>query len=70
METENQLLNGVFVTNVLSKKQINFYKLCLSEKFYIIKSFNDPNLLNEKSELANAYRHQSKLLLKSFKRNR
>ena len=57
------------VTQVLSK-QLNFCKLCLSEKFYIRKSFNDPNLLHKKSHLVNAYHHQSKLLVKSFKRNR
>ena len=37
------------VTKVLSKTQINFCKLCLSEKFYITKSLNDPNLLNKKN---------------------
>ena len=31
---------------------------------------NDPNLLNKKSELVNTCRHQSKLLLKSFKKSR
>ena len=39
------------VTKVLSKTQLNFCKLYLSEKFYIIKLLNDPNLLNKKSEL-------------------
>ena len=58
------------VTKVLSTTQLNFCKLCLSERFYIIKSLNDPNLLNEKSELVNNCRHQSKLLLKSFEKNR
>ena len=58
------------VKKVLSKTQLNFCKLCLSEKFYIIKSLNDPNLLNKKSELVNTCHHQSKLLLKSFKKNR
>ena len=58
------------VTKVLSKLQLNFCKLCLSEKFYIIKSLNDPNILNKKSELVNTCRHQSKLLLKRFKKNR
>ena len=51
------------VTEVLSKTQLNFCKLCLSE-------INDPNLFNKKSELVNTCRHQSKLLLKSFKKNR
>ena len=54
---------------VLSKTEFNFCKLCLSEKFYIIKLLNDPNLLNKKSELVNTCRHQTKLLLKSFKKN-
>ena len=58
------------VTKVLSKTQLNFCKLCLSEKFYIIKSLNDSNLLNKISKLVNTCRHQSKLLLKSFKKNR
>ena len=58
------------VTKVLSKTQLNFCKLCLSEKFYIIKSLNDPNLLNKKSELVNTCPHQSKLLLKSSEKNR
>ena len=58
------------VIKVLSKTQLNFCKLCLSEKFYIIKSLNDPNFLNKKSELVNTCRHQSKLLLKSLKKNR
>ena len=34
------------------------------------KSWNDPNLLHKKSELVNTCLHQSKLLLKSFKKNR
>ena len=58
------------VTKVLSKTQLNFCKLCLSEEFYIITSMNDPNLLKKKSELVNTCNHQSKLLLKSFKKNR
>ena len=49
---------------------INFCSLCLSEKIYIIKSLNDPNLLNKKYELINTCCHQSKLLLRNFKRNR
>ena len=58
------------VTKVLSKTQLNFCKLYLSEKFYVIKSLNDPNILNKKSELVNTCRHQSKLLPKSSKKNR
>ena len=36
------------VTKVLSKTQLDFCKLCLSEKLCIIKPLNDPNLLNKK----------------------
>ena len=50
---------------MLSEAQLNFFKLCLSEKFY---ELNDPHLLNKKSQLVKTCRHQSKLLLKSFKR--
>ena len=57
------------VTKVLSKTQLSFCKLCLSEKLYIIKSLNDLNLPNKKSELVSTCRHQSKLLLKCFKKN-
>ena len=63
------IIEWSIVTKVLSKTQLNFCKLCLPEKFYIIKSLNDPNLLSKKSELVNPCRHQSKLLLKSFKKN-
>ena len=52
------------------KSTIFFCKLCLSQKFFIIKPLNDPNLLNKKSELGNTCHHQSKLLLKSLKKNR
>ena len=55
---------------MLSKTKLNFCILCLSKKLYVIKSLNDPNLLNKKSELVNTGRHQSNLLLKSFKRNK
>ena len=50
--------------------QLRFCKLCLSGEFYITKSLSDPNLLSKKSELINSYYHQSKLLQKSFKKNR
>ena len=54
---------------VNSKTRINFCLLCLTEKLKIIDVFDDPRLLNKKSELVNTCRHQNKLLLKSFKRN-
>ena len=58
------------VAKFLSKTLLRFCNLCLSQKIYIIKSFSDPNLPNKKFELVNTCRHQGKLLLKSFKKNR
>ena len=43
-------------------------KLCLMEKYWIIKYFDDSNLLNKKSELINKCRHQNKFLLMNVKR--
>ena len=43
-------------------------KLCLMEKYWIIKYFDDPNLLNKKSELINKCRHQNKILSMIVKR--
>ena len=57
------------VKRVNSKTTANYWKLCLTEKFYIIQSLNDKNLLNRKSELVNKCRHQSKLLSSNVKRN-
>ena len=36
----------------------NYCKLCLTEKFFIIKSLDDSNLLNKTSELVSKSRHQ------------
>ena len=58
------LIERSIITKVLSKTQLNFCKLCQSKKFYIIKSLNDPNLLNNKSELVNT------CFNKCFKKNR
>ena len=44
------------------------YKLCLMEKYWIVKHFDNPNLLNKKSELASKCRYQNKTLLMNVKR--
>ena len=49
--------------------RIDSCKLCLTEKLFIIKSFDNNQLLNKKSELVNTCRHKNKLLLKSLTRN-
>ena len=43
-------------------------KLCLIEKFCIMKHFNNENLLNKKSEFISKCRHENKLLLKPAKK--
>ena len=37
--------------------------LCLTEKLFILKNFNNPNYLNKRSELALKCRHKAKFLL-------
>ena len=57
------------VERVNSKTTAYYCKLCLTEKFYIIQSLDDKNLLNNKSELVNKFQHQNKLLLSNVNRN-
>ena len=57
------------VKKVNSKVSPNYCKLCLTGKFFIIKSRDDCNLLNKRSELVSKCRHQNKLLLCNVKRN-
>ena len=49
--------------------KINCFKLCLTEKLCIIKSFDNKQLLNKKSKLVNTCRNKNNLLLKNLKRN-
>ena len=57
------------VAKVFSDTKINFCKLYLTEKVFMINALNDSQLLNKKSELINTCRCQSKLLLKCLIRN-
>ena len=41
----------------------------LLKKYQLIEYFNDIRLLNKKNDFINAFRRQSKLLLKNLKRN-
>ena len=43
-------------------------KLCLMEKYWIIKYFDDPNLSNKKSKVISQCRHQNQILLMNIKR--
>ena len=49
------------VAKVSSDAKVNFCKLCLTEKVFIINALNDSQLLNKKPELINKCRHQNKL---------
>ena len=57
------------VKKVNSKVSTNYCNICLTKKFFIIKSLEDCNLLNKRSELVSKCRHQNKLLLCNVKRN-
>ena len=52
---------------VYSKATSSFYKLCLTEKLFILKTLGDDDCLNKKTEFINKCRHQNKLLLKNVK---
>ena len=41
-------------------------KLCLTEKFWLLKHVNDEHLLNKKLEFIIKCRHENKLLVKSI----
>ena len=43
-------------------------KLCLTEKFWLLKHFNDMYLLNKKSEFIRKCRHKNELLVKSVEK--
>ena len=40
-------------------------KLCLTEKLWLLKHFNDEHPLNKKLEFISMCRHENKLLVKS-----
>ena len=41
------------------------YRLCLTEKFWLLKRFNEKHLLNKKPEFISKCRNKNKLLMKS-----
>ena len=43
-------------------------KFCLTEKFWLLKDFNDEHLLNKKLEFISECRHENKLLVKSVEK--
>ena len=49
---------------IRSAARISCCKLCLTEELFVIKSFDNNQLLNKKSELVNTCKDKNKLLLK------
>ena len=43
-------------------------RLCLTEKLWLLKHFNDVNLLNKKLEFISKCRHKNKLLIKLIRK--
>ena len=50
-------------------QKLNFCKLCLIEKVFIINALNDSQLLIKKSKLINTCHPQNKLLIKCLEKN-
>ena len=48
--------------------KIGVCKLCLTEKFWLLKYFNNKHLLNKKSEFISNCRHKNHLLVKSVEK--
>ena len=43
-------------------------RLCLAEKLWLLKHFNDVNLLNKKSKFISKCRYENKLVIKLAKK--
>ena len=54
--------NVMSVVNCCSKEGV--CRLCLTEKLWLLKHFNDVNLINNKSEFISKCRQENKLLIK------
>ena len=64
----NYSIKWLIASKVCGYANSLYCKLCLMEKYWTIKYFDDPNLLNKKSELINKCRHQNKILFMNVKR--
>ena len=63
----NSKVKWSIVEKIYSNTKINYCKLCLLEKLYIIDFIDDNRLLNERNEFISGCKHQHKLLLKNLK---
>ena len=66
-QKKNPTIKWKIIQVINSKVKLNFYKLCLTEKYYIINALGNPSLLNKRSEFVNNCGHKRKLLLKFMK---
>ena len=65
----NPIVKWSIVEKIYSNTKINYCKLCLLEKLYIIDFIDDNRLLNKRNEFISGCKHQNKLLLKNIKWN-
>ena len=63
----NPIVKWSIVEKIYSNTKINYCKLCLVEKLYIIDFIDDNRLLNKRNEFISGCKHQNKLLLKNVK---
>ena len=61
LSLKNQSIKPIVKWRIVRSVSLNYCKLFLTEKFFLIKSLDDSNLLNERSG------HQNKLLLCNVK---
>ena len=55
---------------VNSKVKLNFFKLCLTDKYYKKNALGSPSLLNKYSEFVNNCGHKRKFLSKFMKNSK
>ena len=63
----NPIVKWSIVEKIYSNTKINYRKLCLLGKLYIIDFIDENCLLNKRNEFISDCKHQNKLLLKRIK---
>ena len=63
----NPIVKCSIVEKIYSNTKINYCKLWLLKKLYIIDFIDDNRLLNKRNEFISGCKHQNKLLLKNIK---
>ena len=59
-----EYINSTELSVVNGRPRGSVCRLCLTEKLWLLKHFNDVNLLNKKLELISKCRDENKLLIK------